>query len=64
MGYGKAAGVGGAIGATGTLSFFGGVMAVTTAPVTLPVLGVIGGIAAAGTAVGAGIGTFVKFLCN
>lgn len=64
MGFAKAAGTGGSIAAAGTLGFFGGAIAVTTTPVTLPLLGVIGAITATTTAIGAGIGSFVKFLSD
>ena len=62
MGYGKAAGVGGALVGTGTVCFCGGI-AVTSA-ITLPVLGLIAAYGAAGTAVGAGIGALFKFLSD
>ncbi len=62
MGYGKACGVGGAIVGTGSLGFIGGVAFAASAPVSLPLLGFIGAVGAAGTAVGAGIGAFAKFL--
>ena len=60
-GYGKAAGVGGAIGTAGTIGFVAGALgSAPLLPVILPAAAIVG----AGTAIGAGIGSFVKFLLD
>ena len=58
-GYGKAAGIGGAIGGAGTIGFIGGVVAAAGGTIVLAPAAVIVGV---GAGIGAGLGALGKLI--